>query len=75
MIAWVIVGRCTLKHFGEQILGDRHDIVVAAVTHHEQPAGQPILEAVPSVTSDRHQHLLEKGLNTSEHETAEGVWT
>ena len=32
------------QHFGEQILGDRQCVIVAAVTHHEQPTRQPLLE-------------------------------
>jgi len=59
------------QHFGKQILADRHDVVVAAVAHHKQPARQPLLEAVPAVTRHRHQHLLEEGLNVGEHEAAE----
>ena len=37
------------QHFGEQILSDRQCIIVTAVTHHEQPTRQPLLEAVRTV--------------------------
>src|ERR1700732_5629249 len=60
------------QHFGEKILGDRQCVLVTAVTHHEQPARQPLLEAVRTVARHRHQDLLEKGVNVSEHEMPEG---
>ena len=59
------------QHFGEQLLSDRERVTVAAVTHHEQPAGQPLLEAVRTVARDRHHDLFEKGLDVSFHETSE----
>jgi hypothetical protein len=34
------------QHFGEQILSDPQCVLVTAVTHHEQPTRQPLLEAV-----------------------------
>jgi hypothetical protein len=34
------------QHFGEKALGDRQCVPVTAVTHHEQPTRQPLLEAV-----------------------------
>src|SRR5665213_1630456 len=37
------------QHFGEQVLSDRERVIVAAVTHHEQPTRQPLLEAVRTV--------------------------
>ena len=37
------------EHFGEQVLSDREHVSVTAVTHHEQPARQLLLEAVRSV--------------------------
>jgi hypothetical protein len=37
------------QHFGEQALSDKERVTVAAVTHHEQPARQPLLEAVRTV--------------------------
>src|SRR6266702_8395592 len=32
------------QHFGEKVLGDRQCVLVTAVTHHEQPTRQPLLE-------------------------------
>jgi hypothetical protein len=37
------------QHFGEQVLSDRKRVIVAAVTHHEQPTCQSLLEAVRTV--------------------------
>jgi hypothetical protein len=37
------------EHFGQQILGDAQRVVVAAVTHHEQPTRQPLLEAMRAI--------------------------
>src|ERR1700730_8023713 len=34
------------QHFGKQVLSDRERVSVTAVTHHEQPTRQPLLEAV-----------------------------
>ena len=34
------------QHFAEQVLSDREHVTVTAVTHHEQPTRQPLLEAV-----------------------------
>ena len=33
------------QHFGEKALGDRQFVPITAVTHHEQPTRQPLLEA------------------------------
>ena len=60
------------QHFGEKALGDRQCVLVTAVTHHEQPTRQPLLEAVRTVARHRHQDLLEKGVNVSGHEISEG---
>ena len=37
------------QHFGKQVLGDVQCVIVTAVTHHEQPTRQPLLEAVRAV--------------------------
>src|SRR5271170_3063127 len=37
------------EHFGEQVLSNLQRVIVAAVTHHEQPTCQPLLEAVRTV--------------------------
>jgi hypothetical protein len=60
------------QHFGDQVLRDRQCIIVTAVTHHQQPTRQPLLEAVRTVARYRHQHLFEKGMDVSEHEFSEG---
>ena len=60
------------QHFGEQVLSDLQCVIVTAVTHHEQPTRQPLLEAVRTVACYRHQDLLEKGLHVSVHQTSEG---
>src|ERR1700730_2803537 len=60
------------QHFGEQILSDRQCIIVTAVTHHEQPTRQSLLQAMRNVACYRHQDLLEKSLNVSIHEVSEG---
>src|SRR5450631_3875556 len=60
------------QHFGEQVLGDLQCVIVTAVTHHEQPTREPLLEAVRTVARYRHHDLLEKGLDVSEHEISEG---
>jgi hypothetical protein len=46
------------QHFGEQVLSDREHVTVIAVTHHEQPARQPLLEAVRTVARYRHHDLF-----------------
>ena len=56
------------QHFAEQVLSDREHVTVTAVTHHEQPTRQPLLEAVRTVARDRHHDLFEKGLDVSVHE-------
>src|ERR1700682_4736201 len=38
------------QHFGEQALRDPQCVIVTAVTHHQQPTRQPLLEAVRPVT-------------------------
>ena len=53
------------QHFGEKVLGDRQCVLVTAVTHHEQPTRQPLLEAVRAVARHRHHDLFEKGLDVS----------
>jgi hypothetical protein len=37
------------QHFGEQVLSDRQRVAISAVTHHEQPTRQSLLEAVRTV--------------------------
>jgi len=54
-------GPLDTQHFGEQALSDRERVTVTAVTHHEQPARQPLLEVVRTVARDRHHDLFEKG--------------
>jgi hypothetical protein len=53
------------QHFGEQALGDRQFVPITAVTHHQQPTRQPLLEAVRTIARYRHHDLLEKGLYVS----------
>ena len=60
------------QHFGEKALGDRQCVPVTAVTHHEQPTRQALLEAVRTVARHRHQDLFQKGMNVSGHEISEG---
>ena len=60
------------QHFGEKVLSDRQYVPVAAVTHHEEPTGQPLREAVGAVARYRHHDLLEKGLDVAVHEASEG---
>src|SRR6202049_4299245 len=60
------------QHFGEESLRNRQCVLVTAVTHHEQPTRQPLLEAVRAVARYRHHDLFEKGLDVSVHETSEG---
>ena len=40
------------QHFGKKALGDGEHITVSAVTHHQQPTRQPLLEAVRTVARD-----------------------
>jgi hypothetical protein len=56
------------QHFGEQVLSDLQSVIVSAVTHHEQPTRQPLLETVRPVARYRHQDLLGKGLGVSVHQ-------
>ena len=37
------------QHLGEKALGDLQGVLVSAVTHHEQPTRQPLLEAMRTV--------------------------
>src|SRR5271170_3824890 len=60
------------QHFGKQALGDRERVTVTAVTHHEQPTRQPLLEAVRTIARDRHHDLFEKCPDVSVHDTSEG---
>src|SRR4029078_10727758 len=59
------------EHYGQYILGDRQCIIVVAVTHHQQPSCQPLLEAVCPATGHRDHNLLEKSLDISLHEASE----
>jgi hypothetical protein len=43
------------QHFGEKALGDRQCVPVTAVTHHEQPTRQPLLEAVRTIARYRRR--------------------
>ena len=58
------------QHFGEQALGDQQCVLVTAITHHEQPTRQPLLEAVRTVARHRHQDLLEKCVDVRGHKTS-----
>ena len=40
------------QHFREQVKSNRQCVIVSSVTHHEQPARQPLLEAVRTVAGD-----------------------
>jgi hypothetical protein len=60
------------QHFGQQILSDLQCILIAAVTHHEQPTRQPLLEAVRTVARYRHHDLLKKSLDVSVYKIMEG---
>ena len=37
------------QHLGKQALSDQQRVIVAAITHHEQPTREPLLEAVRTV--------------------------
>jgi hypothetical protein len=60
------------QHLGEQALSDRQRVIVIAVTHHEQPTRQTLLEAMGTVARYRHHDLLEKRVGVSKHQTSEG---
>src|SRR5580658_8342346 len=60
------------QHFGEQALTDPQYVVVGAVTHHQQPTREPLLETVRPVARYRHQNLFKEGLGVGVHETVEG---
>src|SRR5271169_2815477 len=60
------------QHFGKQALRDLQRVIVTAVTHHQQPTRQPLLEIVRPVARYRHQNLFEKGLGISVHQISEG---
>src|ERR1700675_4155509 len=60
------------QHFGEEILSNWQCVLVTAVTHHDQPARQPLLEAVCTVARHRHLYLFEKRIDVSVHEISEG---
>src|SRR5271166_3195789 len=59
------------QHFGKQALSNLQCVIVCAVTHHEQPTRQPLLETVRPIARYRHEDLLEKGLGVSVHEASE----
>jgi hypothetical protein len=48
------------QHFGQKVLRNWQNVLIAAVAHHEQPARQPLLEAVCTVACDRYHHLFKK---------------
>jgi hypothetical protein len=60
------------QHLGKQVLVDLQCVLVTAVTHHEQPTRQPLLEAVRTIACYGHHDLLEKGLDVSVHKATEG---
>ena len=62
----------TTTNLGEKVLGDRQRVLVRAVTHHEQPARQPLLETVRTVARHRYHDLFQKGVYVSGHEISEG---
>jgi hypothetical protein len=37
------------EHLGKQVLSDQERVIIAAVTHHEQPTREPLLDAVRTV--------------------------
>ena len=41
------------QHVGQQRLSDVQGLAVIAVKHHEQPAGEPLLEAMRSIAETR----------------------
>ena len=59
------------EHYGQYVLGDRQCIIVTAVTHHQQPSRQPLLQTVCPAACRRDHNLLKKGLNVRLHETSE----
>jgi hypothetical protein len=66
------------QHFGEKVLGDQQRVLVTAVTHHEQPTRQSLLEAVCTVVRHLHQDLLEKGGAKAARDilaALPGIWT
>ena len=70
--AFVMVGRWTPSISASRLLSDRERVTVTAITHHQQPTRQPLLEAVRTVARYRHHDLFEKGLDVGVHETSEG---
>ena len=53
------------QHFAKKVLGNLQYVIVAAVSHHKQPARQTFLEAVRTVARYRHQDLFQKRLDVS----------
>ena len=70
--AWLMRRPVHAEHLSQQILGQRHGIAVMAVAHHQEPARQPLFEAVRSVAPGRHHHLLQEGVHVRKHEAAKG---
>ncbi len=60
------------KHVGQQRLCDVQGLAVVAVKHHEQPTGEPLLEAMRTIASCRDQDLFKESLHVSVHEISEG---
>src|SRR5450755_3028178 len=46
------------EHFGKQVMGDWQYVIVAAVSHHEQPAREPLFKAMRSIARYRYHDLL-----------------
>ena len=59
------------QHFGHQVLTDRQCVIVASVSHHQQPSRQPLFEAMRTVACNRNEDLLEKCLDVSVREISE----
>ena len=65
-------GPLSTQHLGQKILRNQESIIVATVTHHEEPARQPLRKAVGAVAGDRYHDLFEKGLDIIVHEGSKG---
>ena len=60
------------QHVGQQRLGDVQGLAIVAVKHHEQPTGEPLLEAMRTIASCRDQELFKESLHVSVHEISKG---
>src|SRR5215831_15309543 len=59
------------QHFREQVLRDRQRVLIVTVAHHQQPSGEPLVDAMGSIARGGDQHLLQERMHMRKHQGSE----